>query len=142
MQDCLKKILRNKNINKKISWKSHRWKWSLHDKYGWSKTEDWWELTVEHPLFAALVRWHLEDAVKTSGIGVAACYDEELCFRWDSFSGSVSGSIYFSKLGLISLKELNFSRFWTDSFYWNMDTGNVLVRRLTLLIILQFSLWP
>ena len=25
----------------KISWKTHRSQWSLHEKYGWSKAEDW-----------------------------------------------------------------------------------------------------
>ena len=31
----------NNNNNKKTSWKSHQSQWSLHNKYGWSKAEDW-----------------------------------------------------------------------------------------------------
>ena len=38
----------------KISWKTHWSRSSLQDKYGRSKAEDWWYLTVDQPLFAAL----------------------------------------------------------------------------------------
>ena len=31
----------NNNNNKKTSWKSHQSQWSLQNKYGWSKAEDW-----------------------------------------------------------------------------------------------------
>ena len=49
-----KEFLGNKiNINKKkisISWKSHWSQWSLHDKYGRSKAQDWRYLIAERPL--------------------------------------------------------------------------------------------
>ena len=42
VQDLSKEFLgNNNNNNKKTSWKSHQSKWSLHNKYGRSKAEDW-----------------------------------------------------------------------------------------------------
>lgn len=38
----------------------------------------------------------------------------------------------FSNFGLISTKELTFGRSWTDLLYCNVETGNFLVRNLTL----------
>ena len=43
IQDRSKEFLQNKNNNnRRISWKSHRSQWSLHNKYGQSKAKDWW----------------------------------------------------------------------------------------------------